>query len=211
MGPDLSHVTPIRLPRVLIAEGNFYAIESLVQTFGDRRLDVDYDVCTTHNQAVLKLFRSPPPYQLVISSVHLAEIDDFFLLKHNQNLQPFVPFVVTSGASDTKSSRRALEEGAFDFIPTPLDHEQTVSAIRLALWHSKLKALIASRDQAKERYRQHIDNYPGDRMGKAFRTILRSIEQSISAHEWTILRRMLNPRPESEQWYAWMLCNPKGD
>jgi DNA-binding NtrC family response regulator len=189
MGPDLSHVSSaVRLPRLLIAESNFSTAESLVQTFRDRRLDVDFDFCTSHDQAMVKLFRSPSPYQLIISGVHLAEINDFFLLKHHLNLQPFVPFVITSGASDIESSRRALEDGAFDFIPTPLDYEQTVSTIRLALWHSKLKALTASRDKILERYRQHIDDYPGNRNSEAFRIILTSMELSISAHERTIDR-----------------------
>src|SRR5689334_6636960 len=107
MGLDLSHVTSSApFPRILIAENNIATVESIIGTFGDRRLDVDYDVCTSHDHAVVKLFRSPPPYQLIISSVRIAEIDDFFLLKHNHNLQPFVPLVVTSGASDTESSRQ---------------------------------------------------------------------------------------------------------
>jgi CheY-like chemotaxis protein len=189
MGPDLSHVTSsARFPRILIAENHFSTVESLIQTFGDRRLDVTYDVCTSHDHAVVKLFRSPPPYQLIISSVRLAAIDDFFLLKHNQNLQSFVPFVVTSEPSEIESSRRALEKGAFDFILTPPEHEQTVSTIRLALWCSKFKAIIASRDKALERYRQHIDNYPGNRSGEAFQTILTLLEQTVSAHKRTIHR-----------------------
>jgi DNA-binding NtrC family response regulator len=154
MRPDLSHVTSF--PRLLIADSNLATVESLVQTFGDRRLHFDYDVCTSHNQAVVKLFRSPPPYHLIISSVRLAEVDDFFLLKHNRQLQPFVPFVITAGASEINASRRALEKGAFDLILTPLEHEQTVSTIRLGLWHNKVKALIASRDKVIERYQQHL-------------------------------------------------------
>jgi DNA-binding NtrC family response regulator len=187
MGLDLSHVTSSAwFPRILIAENNSATVKSLIGTFGNRRLDVDYDVCTSHDYAVLKLFHSPPPYQLVISSVHLAEVNDFFLLKHNQNLQPFVPFVITSGASDTELSRRALEEGAFDLIPTPVEHEQTVNTIRLALWHNKLKILIASRDEALERYHQHVADYPGNKTGEAFREILTSIEETLSAYERTI-------------------------
>ena len=74
----------------------------------------------------------------------------------------------------------------FDFLPTPLEREHTVSIIRLALWHNKFKTLIASRDKAVERYRQHLADYPGDRSGEAFRTILTSIEQTVSAYERTI-------------------------
>jgi response regulator RpfG family c-di-GMP phosphodiesterase len=187
MSPDfLRTISSSQTPRILIAESNGSTVESLIQTIGDRRLDVDYDVCTSHNHALVKLFRSPPPYQVVISSVRLAEIDNFFLLKHNHNHQSFVPFVVTSGALDTESSRRALEEGAFDFISTPLEHEQTVSTIRLALWHNKFKALIASRDKVLERYRQHIAEYPGNRNGGGFQAILTSIQQTVSAYERTI-------------------------
>jgi hypothetical protein len=54
------------------------------------------------------------------------------------------------------------------------------------LWHNKLKALIASRDKALERYRQHIDDFPGNRMGEAFRIIRTSLEQTVSVHERTI-------------------------
>jgi len=81
-----------------------------------------------------------------------------------------------------------LKHGAFDLIPTPLDHEQTVNTIRLALWHNKFKALIASRDKALERYRQHIANYPGNRSGETFQTILTLLDQTVSAHERTIHR-----------------------
>src|SRR5262245_30993293 len=189
MDQNLSHVTSFaRIPRLLIAETNVGTVESLVQTLEDRRLDIDYEVCTSHDCAVMKLFHSPPPYQLVISSVHLATINNFFLLKHNYHRQPFVPFVITAGESDINSSRRALEEGAFDLIPTPLEHEQTVSTIRLSLWHHKLRVLITSRDNAIERYHQHLDNYPGNRNGEAFQKILRSIEESIASHKQTIER-----------------------
>ena len=184
MCPDVS--LALTIPRLLIAEKNFSTTESLMRTIGDNRLDVDFDVCTSYDHVVLKLFHSPPPYQLVISSARLAEVNDFFLLQHNRNLQPFVPFVITSGASDTKSSRRALEKGAFDLIPTPLEHEQTVNTIRLALWHNKLNVLLTSRDEALERYHQHIADYPGNRTGQAFRTILTSIEDTVSAYERTI-------------------------
>src|SRR5215831_14330291 len=187
MGPDLSHVTSSgRLPRLLIAENNLSTFEPLIRAFRDERLDIDFDVCTSHWSAVWKLLASP--YQLIISGVHLAEMHDFLLLKRAQARQTFVPFVVTASASEKEVACRILKHGAFDLIPTPLDHEQTVNTIRLALWHNKFKALIASRDKALERYRQHIANYPGNRSGETFQTILTLLDQTVSAHERTIHR-----------------------
>ena len=80
MGPDLSHVPSSgHLPRLLIAENNLSTFEPLIRAFRDERLDIDFDVCTSHLHAVWKLLASS--YQLIISGVHLAEMHDFLLLK----------------------------------------------------------------------------------------------------------------------------------
>lgn len=167
-----------------MAENHFSTVESLIETFKHTRLHVDFDVCTSHHSAVQKLLAFP--YQLVISGVHLAEFDNFSLLRRTQAFEASVPLVITATMEDKEFARRVLEQGAFDLITTPLQPQQTVDTIRLALWHKKLQAITASREKVLERYRQHIDNYPGDRMDKAFQTILTSIELSISAHDRTI-------------------------
>ncbi|HKT34101.1 MAG TPA: response regulator [Nitrospira sp.] len=190
MSPDLSQVpSSSRLPRILIAENNFSTVDSLIRTFRDRRLELDYDVCSSHNHAVTKIFHFPPHYQMVISNVHLAEVKDFLLIKHNRNMQPFVPFVVTVSGSETESSRRALEEGAFDFITTPLESEETVATIRLALWQSRLLTLIASNERATEKYREHMAAYPfGNDMDDHFKKTLSAIQQSILSYHQSLLQ-----------------------
>jgi DNA-binding NtrC family response regulator len=182
MDPNSSQVPSASpVPRILIAESNTSTVESLIHHIKDSRVDLDYEVCTSHDRAVIKLFRSPPPYQLVISSVHLAEMDDFLLIKHNRFLQPNVPFVITTGANEIKSSRRALKEGAFDLIATPLEPLQTADTIRLALWHSKLQTLIASREKMLERFRQHIADYPRHRReGEAFQRALAIVQETAA-------------------------------
>jgi len=186
MGPDLSHVTSSgRLPRLLIAESNLSTFEPLIRTFRDERLDIDFDVCTSHWNCYWKVLASP--YQLIISSVHLAEMHDFLLLKRAPALQTFVPFVVTASASEKEVACRVLNHGAFDLIPTPLDHEQTVNTIRLALWQNTLMELITQREKALEKYRRHLDAYPGDRkMIEAFHNALSSIQRTVSSFERSI-------------------------
>jgi len=145
-------------------------------------------VCTSHDRAVIKLFRSPPPYQLVIGSVHLAEMDDFLLIKHNRFLQPSVPFVITTGTAELKSARRALMEGAFDLIAMPLEPKETVETVRLALWHNKLNMLNTSRERMMQKYRQLIADYPRDRKEKseAFQRLLASMLATVSSTEQSL-------------------------
>ena len=186
MDLDLSHATSSgRLRPLLIAENNLSTFEPLIRTLRDERLDIDFDVCTSHWSAVWKLLASP--YQLIISGVQLAERHDFLLLKRAQALHTFVPFVVTASASEKEGARRALNHGAFDLILTPLDHDQTVNTIRLALWQNKLMELIARREKALEQYRRHLDAYPGTRrMDEAFHNALSSLQRTVSCFEQSI-------------------------
>ena len=189
MSSDLSRVISTgRCPRLLIAENNLSTAEPLIRAFGDRRLDVDFDLCTSQSNALRKLLAAP--YQLIISGAHLAEMDDCLLLKRAQELQPFVPFVATASASDKEAARRVLERGALDLIFSPLDHRQTVRTIRLALWHGKLRNLIARKEAALEQYRQHMADYPDDRnkVDESFNKAILAFEKTISSIARTIVR-----------------------
>jgi len=187
MGPDLSHVTS---PRLLIVEHNFSLLESLIHTFVHGGLDLDYDLCSSHDYAVTKPFHSPQPYQLIISNVHLAGTDDFLLLKQSRTLQPFVPFVVTASASEKESARRVLEQGAFDLITYPLEDEQTLSTVRLALWQGKLRDLIARKEAALDKYHQHLADFPHSReeMEDSFHRTLSAFEKTICSVYRSILQ-----------------------
>src|SRR5262245_60930958 len=186
---DLAHPTSSARvpPRILIAEQHGSTVESLIQTCGDRQLDLEIDVCTSHRSAVCKLLAFP--YQLIISSVHLAALEDFFLLRHTHALDMGVPVVITAATGEKAVARRVLDQGAFDLISIPLEYEPAISTIRLALWHNKLNVLIASRNKALERQRLHIAHYPHIGGGEAFwtiRAIRTSIEQSFAAHNRTL-------------------------
>lgn len=189
MNEGVFHIpSSIRLPRLLIVQKNFAAIEPLIQTCGDRRLDVDFDVCSSPYSAVGMLLASP--YQLIISGAHIAELDDFLLLKRIQAQESFVPVVITASASEKEAARRVLAQGAFDLLPSPLDHEQTVGTIRLALWQGKLKNLIARKEAALEKYQQHLADYPDDlkNIEDVFQRAISAFEDTIASVAQTILR-----------------------
>jgi DNA-binding NtrC family response regulator len=173
---------PKDLPRILIAEKNFSIFESLIDTLRISRLNFDFDVCTSRDHTLRKLLG--PPYQLIVCGAHLAEMDDFFLLKHAQTPETFTPFVVTASASEKASAGRLLAQGAFDLITTPVKWEEAARTIRLALWQNKLKGLIVLRDKALEKYREHMAAYPEDTTGdERFQRALSSVQKSISSVE----------------------------
>jgi hypothetical protein len=64
---------------------------------------------------------------------------------------------------------------------------QAIDTIRLALWQNKLSAIIASKEKAIERYRQHFAVYPADRkMKETFRKSLFLVQKTIASYSKTI-------------------------
>jgi hypothetical protein len=131
------------------------------------------------------------------ASLRTINIADQYIAIARRHLGPQMartveaPDCVSAGTSRSgvESSRLALEEGAFDVVTTPLEDERTVNTIRLALWYNKFKALIACREKALEKYRQHMANYPGDReRDDAFQRALAVVEKAVSSVERTFQR-----------------------
>ena len=62
-----------------------------------------------------------------------------------------------------------------------------IATIRLALWHNKLTAIIACKEKAIEKYRQHFAAYPADKkMKETFRKSLLLVQRTISSYPKTI-------------------------
>lgn len=171
--------------RILIAEYDSSTLETLAHVLEKSLHKVRFDVCVSSDNAMEKLIASP--YNLIISDVHLAEMHHFSLLKHNEVLQKSVPVVITTVGSETHVARQALEFGAFDFITRPVDPPQAIATIRLALWQNTLTAIIACKEKAIERYRQHFAVYPGNKkMKETFRKSLFLMQKTISSYPGTI-------------------------
>lgn len=78
-------------------------------------------------------------------------------------LPTYAPFIVTASAGDKTSAGRVLDRGAFDLLTYPLDQEQAVLTIRLALWHQQIRNCIAGREKAMRQYqRSTIPSALGD-------------------------------------------------
>jgi len=171
--------------RILIAEYDALTLETLAHTLEKSLPKVRFDLCVSCDNAMEKLIASP--YNLIISDVHLAETNHFYLLKHHEVLQKSVPVVITAASSDNQAARQALEFGAFDLITRPVHPNHAVATIRLALWQNRLSAIIASKEKAIERYRQHFAAYPADKkLKETFRKSLFLVQKTISSYPQTI-------------------------
>lgn len=142
---------------LLIAETNPYFLKALRAVLSERLPTLHFDICATLDHIIWNLVTYR--YESVISNLQLAGVSESFL-RRNELLPPYVPLVITAAASDQELASRALNEGAFDLIMNPLNADETLRTIRLALWHGKLLRLIHGNEASIEKYREHIRTYP---------------------------------------------------
>lgn len=108
------------------------------------------DICSSFEGAIekLPLIRH---YDMVVSSVDLAKIGKFFLLRQHRTLHPLIPFLVTARAQDHDIACEAKVNGAFDLIVAPLNPPEAVSSVQLAHKFHELKMVIALRQKKLDR------------------------------------------------------------
>jgi len=119
-----------RQGRILIADDD-QAIAGLLERILERAGFADVTV-TTDSGSVIDLYTALSP-DLVILDLVMPPPDGFELMGRLAEIIPednFVPILVLTGSLSTESKRRALAEGASDFLTKPFDVTEVLLRIR---------------------------------------------------------------------------------
>lgn len=116
------------------------------------------DCCTTHREALDRVV--DPLYDVVISSASFAESENFFLLKSLRYLS--VPLIISTMRSTVTSSRRALKEGAFGIIRSPVDAKLAPQTVVLATWFCDILRQITAYRDSMRYYCARLEEFPPD-------------------------------------------------
>ncbi len=85
----------------------------------------------------LEIFNRTHP-ELVICDLRLPQMDGFDVLKNLSEYDPAVPVIITTAYSDTRSTIKAIQLGAYDYVEKPLDLELLTVIIKRALEGKKI-------------------------------------------------------------------------
>lgn len=111
------------MTRVLLLEDNpdMLAMLGQVLEWGG------YDVLKGRdgNEGIALLQESQPPPSVIISDLSMPDLDGFGLLRYVRETPEWagIPFVIMSAHSSPDDRRRALEEGADEFLVKPFSLE----------------------------------------------------------------------------------------
>ncbi|MBK9307947.1 MAG: hypothetical protein IPM58_12885 [Nitrospira sp.] len=177
---------------VLIAETDAHTRDRLPRILSSHFPNVTLDRCASVDELTSKLRQWS--YHSVAISPPL--IPTYRLFKQKQQQQLLVPLLVTAGQDDHQEAYRALVDDAFDLIVKPLVPHEAVRSVRLALWQNKLLRLLASKERASERFRQHMAAFPhAVKAEEEYRTKLDAYDRTLNALQAS-LRLLLNEEDE---------------
>jgi DNA-binding NtrC family response regulator len=109
------------------------------------------------------------PFDVILLDLRLPDMDGAEVLKKIKQLNPNATVIIISGFSTMDSVVKTMKEGAYDFLPKPLDPECLKMVISRAM---QLKSMITELNYLKEEMKPQINivgNTP--KMQEVFKTI----------------------------------------
>jgi len=113
-------------------------------------------------------------------------------------LGSLLPIIFLTGASDIPESVRAMKQGASDFLTKPLDDEELLAAVRVAI--EKHRALRREQAELSEirgrlvtltpREREVLDHVVAGKLNKQIADDLGTVEQTIKVHRAHVMEKM---------------------
>ena len=113
-------------------------------------------------------------------------------------LGSLLPIIFLTGASDIPESVRAMKQGASDFLTKPLDDEELLAAVRVAI--EKHRALRREQAELSEirgrlvtltpREREVLDHVVAGKLNKQIADDLGTVVQTIKVHRAHVMEKM---------------------
>ena len=120
---------------ILIVDDDTFHAEGAADAL--QRVGYVCDVVTVGKDALESLRERE--YDLVLTDLVIDEVDGFDILRHAQDVNPFVAVIVFTGHASIESAVEALKLGAVDYLEKPLNVESLRVRVQKALERQELK------------------------------------------------------------------------
>lgn len=169
--------SPFADARILVVDDEGSNVHSLMRIL--RAASYGNVLGTTDSRAVADLYRQQDP-DVILLDLHMPNLDGVAVLQQLRAMagpQAFVPVLVLTGDSSPEARRRALSEGAKDFLTKPFEVGEVLLRIRNLLETRYLHREITTQNQLLE---QRVR----ERTGELEDAYLDTLERLASAAEF---------------------------
>ena len=101
-------------------------------------------------EEALKLIEMDSGIDIALIDINMPRMDGLTLLNHLRNNSYVMKFIVLSGNDDMENIRSAMNSGAFDFVPKPINFDDLMKTIEKSMDElAFLKDRISRRNKAE--------------------------------------------------------------
>jgi two-component system sensor histidine kinase/response regulator len=161
MSPDAPLETPTER-RVLIVDDDPALLAALPDTLRLRLPSLAVDVAQSGVAALQTLRHNG--YDAIVSDCRMPGMDGLALLTEAKKVSITAPIILITAAGDQQLIARALDAGAYDFLPKPIDRDQFVQVVREAIRLHQLYRQVARHSEEVSRLLNRYKQYEQGRL-----------------------------------------------
>jgi serine phosphatase RsbU (regulator of sigma subunit) len=155
------------------------------QKFRKQLRNHEYEfIFAANGTEALEKLKDNPNIDVILCDVNMPEMDGITLLSKTKVVNPTVQTVIVSAYGDMRNIRRAMNNGAFDFVTKPINFNDLGATIAKTIKHvQRLKESITE----KEQLHQKLERYSRD------------LEQTIEerTNEITVQKEIIEAKNQS--------------
>ncbi|HKO19027.1 MAG TPA: response regulator [Acidobacteriaceae bacterium] len=130
-------------PAVLVVDDDPTFLHLVPATLTRTLPHVMVETCPSAQLAATKLAEGH--YDAAITDLSMPELDGFGVLSHALDARPCTPIIFITGKKELALAEQAFRQGAFDFVPKPLDRDRLRWSVDLAIQTHRLRRRIEER------------------------------------------------------------------
>lgn len=159
--------------KVLIIEDDAMLRNSIVQALELEDLEpIPTNGFTQARRSIRHNFRG-----VILSDIKMPDHDGFDVLQFAQTKDEELPVILLTGHSDVPTAKRAIKEGAYDYLEKPCPPDEMIDALLRALRQREL--VMENRE-----VRQELEELTDDTSG--------NLSERLEAHEKRIIEEALS-------------------
>ena len=174
------------MPTILMVVDDEPDVQLLMkQKFRKQLRNHEYEfIFAANGSEALEKLKDNPNIDVILCDVNMPEMDGITLLSKTKVVNPTVQTVIVSAYGDMRNIRRAMNNGAFDFVTKPINFNDLGATIAKTIKHvQRLKESITE----KEQLHQKLERYSRD------------LEQTIEerTNEITVQKEIIEAKNQS--------------
>jgi two-component system response regulator AtoC len=139
--------------RILVADDEASLRELLTELLTDEGYAVD-SVAT--GAEVLERLQGDTSYDLLLLDLRMPGIDGLQLLEQLRKEDNDIPVIMMTAHGTSSSAIRAMQMGAYDYLPKPFDNEEVLVVVKRLFEHQALASRVRALERREEDLRERM-------------------------------------------------------